>query len=258
MKLAPAILVSALVMTAGCHDLDDRIEPVEVAIGVAGPMGHSAAVAMESMAAGAVACARVLEDCAGAYPCDGSVEIEVGEDCPLPLGEDAEGIVVVHGSWTAAGVAQLSADYTDISVGGRGLLVVEASSFSVTYDPAGVMATVVDFSDTSVELAGSQGLYVGATSWNVEIDPQGTPTNPRDDIFTIWGSDTTVQGTGTQTVDIDDVVLDPSCRRNPIGGTGDIVTVAPARVETLDVAFHADCDGRAEVDGTLVGFDVLN
>lgn len=256
MRLIPVFLVLTMILAVGCQE--NRLEPVETAIGVAGPMGHSAAVAMESMAAGAVACARVLEDCAGNFPCDGSVEITVGEDCPLPLGEDAQGLVVVHGSWSDAGAAQLSADYTDIVVGGRGLLVVEASSFSVSYDPNGSMPTEVDFSDTTVELAGSQGLYVGSSSWSVSIDPMETPSNPRDDVFTIWGSDTTVEGTGTQTVDIDDIVLDPSCRRNPIAGTGDIVTVAPGRIESLDVTFHPDCDGRAEVDGTLVDFDVLD
>ena len=50
------------------------------------------------------------------------------------------------------------------------------------------------------------------------------------------------------------VVLDASCRNNPISGTGIIQRVGTSSIiQEVYVTFHGACDGKAEVRGTLGG-----
>jgi hypothetical protein len=49
------------------------------------------------------------------------------------------------------------------------------------------------------------------------------------------------------------VVIDASCRTNPVSGTGIIQQVGTSSLEEVFVTFHAACDGKADVKGTLGG-----
>jgi len=102
----------------------------------------------------------------------------------------------------------------------------------------------------------SQGAALGQSSWTVDVDGRGTPGNPADDVYTVNGaSQGAAAGSGAQVtqVSLTTVVLDPSCRKNPISGMGVIQQVGSASLAEVVAKFHATCDGKVDVAGALGG-----
>ena len=226
--------------------LDGDVEAVEVAIGSVGPSAHAGAVAMAAMAGDVTRCARVIEHCDGHYPCHGAVEVELGPECPLPLGEGGTGIISVEGTWHSAHEATLAASFTDVEIFGRALVVVQASDVVVHWSPEHD-DTWVSFSDAIVEVGCWRGVSISSSDWEVLIDHMGSPEDPSDDVYVIDGNSAVVRTTSVRDLSLDRVVLDPSCRLNPIAGTGQLVDVGILSVSVVDIAFHDTCDGEVEI-----------
>lgn len=230
-----------MTLCVGC--IQQQVTPVEVALGSAGPMAHSASCAMAAVAYDVIECAQVIQECTG-FPCDTEVEIEVSEDCPLPMAEDADGTVVVSGSWSSDGVATLGASFAEIDVDGRNLAVIEAGAISVTYNGD---STSIDYSDANIVLSDTRDPFVGASAWHIDVDHDGTPTDPTDDIYTLDGASVVLVDNKNKDVILSDVVIDPDCPRNPIRGDGTMISISGARIETYDLEFHETCDGTMDV-----------
>lgn len=238
-RLAP--LLFAATLCVGC--IQQQVTPVEVALGSAAPTAHAASCAMAAVAHDVVDCVQLLQECT-TYPCDAEVEIEVGGDCPLPLAGDADGAITVTGTWTSADEATLAASFAEIDVDGRGLAVIEAGA--VTVSTAGGYTTV-NYSDADIVLSDTRDPFVGASAWHVEVDHDGTPEDPADDIYTLDGASVVLVDSKNKDVILDGVVLDPACRRNPIAGDGTLISISGARIETYDLSFHDACDGTMDV-----------
>ncbi len=237
-----------MLLAMGCNPtVSVDVEPVEMSIGTASPAAHTAALAMAAMAGDMAHCARVIEHCAGQYPCEGEVEIELGPACPLPLGADGHGLVTVQGTWHAEDEATLGASFTHVDVGGRALVVVEASNLVAHWSPRGDGRAWVAFSDSDVEVSAYSGVSVGSSDWHVEIDLQGTPDDPKDDIYVIDGNASIVHNTTVRDISLDHVVIDPVCSLNPIAGNGELVDVGLLNVTVVDLSFHEHCDGMMDV-----------
>ena len=257
-----ALLCAATAGCIGIISLNGDVEQVEVAIGSVGPTAHAASVAMAAMAGDVAKCARVLEHCDGHYPCMGQVEVEIGPECPLPLGGSGEGIVVVEGTWHSPHEATVGASFTNVEVGGCGLVLVEASNVLIHWDPYGDGETWVSFSDADVEVSAWRGVLVSSSDFDVVIEHNDTPDDPSDDAYVVDGSSVLVHNTTTRTLDLRHVIMDPACRLNPIAGSGELVEVGLMSVSVVDVTFHDTCDGEVEVHGShgreTLPFDVLD
>ena len=94
------------------------------------------------------------------------------------------------------------------------------------------------------------------SAWTVDVDGKGTAGDPSDDVYTIDGAQQGVgasSGANVAQVTLTSVLLDPSCRDNPIAGSGIIQQVGSSSLEQVTVHFHSACDGKADVQGTLGG-----
>ena len=237
-----------MLLAMGCNPtVSVDVEPVEMSIGAASPAAHTAALAMAAMAGDMAHCARVIEHCAGQYPCEGEVEIELGPACPMPLGAEGHGLVTVHGTWHAEDEATLGASFTNVDVGGRALVVVEASNLVAHWSPRGDGRAWVSFNDSDVEVSAWSGVSVGSSDWHVEIDLAGTPDDPSDDIYVMDGNASIVHNTTVRDISLDHVVIDPACSLNPIAGHGELVDVGILDVTVVDLSFHEHCDGTMDV-----------
>ena len=121
------------------------------------------------------------------------------------------------------------------------------------YTQAHQVGTVGRMSPARREWAETLGAQ---SSWTVEVDGAATPEDPSDDIFTISGVD---QGVSTQVSQISasGVVIDPSCRKNPIAGTATVQKVSGFSIVNATVRFHQACDGKADVNGAAVSMEFL-
>ena len=250
-------------MLTGCAPwMSVDVEPLELTIGSATPAAHTAAIAMAAMAGDMAHCARVIEACDGQYPCMGEVEVELGPACPLPLGADGEGLVTVQGTWHAEDEATLAASFTNVDVGGRALVVVEASNLVAHWSPRGDGRAWVAFSDSDVEVSAWSGVTVGSSDWHVEIDLAGTPDEPLDDVYVLDGSASVVHNTTVRDISLERVVITRQCGLNPISGHGEMVDVGILNVSVVGLSFHEECDGMVDVDSAgshgSVSLDLLD
>jgi hypothetical protein len=230
-------------LASGCIKLGGAVDltQMEVAIGAATSLGHSATLAMNAMT-GTTACTQVTQRCT-TYPCSGSVMITLGPNCPLPLGGTATGTVMVTGMWTSATQATLSAQYVNVQAGTRNTVVT--SSTSITATPTSVMYT-----GQNVQVHGGSALAAQST-WNVSVDRMGR--------YTISGTQQAGGGGGSAfQLDVSNVIVDPgTCWANPVGGQATIQDVSGLSISTATVSFHTACDGKADADGTPVMVDFL-
>jgi hypothetical protein len=236
-------------MIAGCipsiktgGDVDRK--PMELAVSAAATLGQSATLAMNAMAkTNASTCTQVTTQCAS-YPCSsGAVTITYGTDCPLPLGGQATGTVQVSGMWTSSTSATLSNTFTNVTAGGLTGVVTSASNVTAS-------ANGVSYSTQNV-MVHAVTAFAGQSSWTVSVDPQTKK-------MTINGVNQAGGGTGAaQQIDVSDVVLDPSCTLNPVGGTATIQDVSGLNVSAATITFHSTCDGKASADGSSVAVQFL-
>jgi hypothetical protein len=175
--------------------------------------------------------------------------VTLGDACPLPLGGVGNGQVAVSGSWAASDMATLGMMF-GIGVSQGSVSVSEAIGVKVTTQTG---HQVVAYTGQDVSVTGGATL-AAQTAWTVDVDEKMTPGDPSDDVYTIDGAQQGVSaGGGAQVAQasLTSVVLDPSCRLNPISGMGVIQQVGTSTLEEVLVTFHAACDGKADVKGTL-------
>jgi hypothetical protein len=212
-------------------------------------IGQVSSLAMQAIAM-ATTCAQVATACAG-FPCDGAVNVNYGSGCPLPLGGQATGQVHVTGNWSNAMQATLSDTFVAVKAGNKSDVVVDAKSLTVS--KSGQIITVTyDFQN--VNLASGVDT-VGQSSWTVTIDLNNTPGDPSDDKYTVTGANQGVS-TGVSQLSVSNVVVDPSCQKNPVSGTATVQNVSAFNLEDDILNFHSACDGKA--DSTIGGSITLD
>src|SRR5262249_47037326 len=146
----------------------------------------------------------------------------MGSGCPLPLGGEASGTVHVTGSWSSADSATQSADFVDVKAGTKSDVVVNASNLTVSRSTNQVS---VRYTWQDVSVQNGVSTLSSQSSWTVNVDGAGTPDDPFDDIYNIDGTDQGVSSQVTQ-VSASGVIVNPSCRKNPIGGSATIQKVS--------------------------------
>jgi hypothetical protein len=245
-------LLSLSLLTVGCFgSSDEDLSPIEVALVAGSSIGHSASMTAAAMNA-PVACVNVTQPCSAAYPCSGVASVTLGDACPLPLGGVGSGQVAVSGSWAATDMATLGMMF-GIGVADGNISVSEAIGVKVSTQ-AGHQTVAYTGQDVSV----TNGATLAAQSaWTVDVDEKMTPGDPSDDVYTINGAHQGVStggGADVAQVTLTSVVVDASCRHNPIAGTGIIQRVGTSSiVQEIGITFHSSCDGKADVRGTLGG-----
>lgn len=244
-------LLSLSLGCVGCFGSSDAdLSGIEVALVAASSIGHSASLTSAAMDA-PVACVTITQPCSTAFPCSGVGSVTLGTACPLPLGGVGNGEVAVSGSWTANDMATLGMMF-GIGVSDGNISVSEAIGVKVS-GANGHQTVAYVGQDVSVTKGAT---LAGQSSWTVDVDGKGTPADPSDDVYTIDGAQ---QGAGVGSgatvaqVALTSVVLDASCRDNPISGMGVIQAVGSSTLEEVVVTFHAKCDGKVDVKGTLGG-----
>jgi hypothetical protein len=239
-----------VLVCAGCFGSSDvDLSGIETALVAGASIGHSASMTAAAMSA-PVACVSVSQPCSATYPCNGVAAVTLGTACPLPLGGVGDGQVAVSGSWAATDNATLGMMF-GVGVSDGSLSVSEAIGVKVTTSN-GHQTVAYAGQDVTV----SQGAALGQSSWTVDVDGKMTPGDPSDDAYTINGAQQGVaagQGAQVAQVALTTVLLDPSCRQNPVSGMGTIQQVGTASLQETIVTFHAACDGKVDVKGTLGG-----
>ena len=240
---------------AGCFGSSDAdISGIEVALVAGSSIGHSASMTAAAMNA-PVACVNVTQPCSATFPCSGVASVILGDACPLPLGGVGSGQVAVSGSWAATDMATLGM-MLGIGVSDGSVSVSEAIGVKVT---TSMGHETVAYAGQDVTVNG--GAALGQSSWTVDVDGKGTAGDPSDDVYTINGaSQGAAAGSGAQVtqVSLTTVVLDPSCRKNPISGMGVIQQVGSASLGEVVAKFHAACDGKVDIAGALGGTHAQN
>lgn len=242
-------LCCACLLAAGCGVADSSVDlkPVETALVAGASIGHASSIAAASMG-GATACATVTQPCSASYPCDGATTLTLGDACPLPLGGVGTGSVVVSGTWTAADAATLKLMF-GVAIGKDKVAVSQAVGVSVH---SAMGQTTVAYTGQDVTVDGGDAL-AAQSSWTVTVDDKGTPGDPSDDVYTLAGAQQGAStGAGGQ-VTLSGVVLDPSCRKNPVAGNAVIQEVSSTSIEQATVSFHAACDGKVDTAGGFGG-----
>lgn len=243
-------LASLSLACAGCFGSSDvDLSGIEVALVAGSSIGHSASMTAAAMSA-PVACVSVSQPCGATFPCSGVASVTLGTACPLPLGGVGNGQVAVSGSWAASDMATLAMMF-GIGVRDGSVSLSEAIGVKVTTS-TGRQTVAYAGQDVTV----SQGAALGQSSWTVDVDEKMTPSDPSDDVYTIDGAQQGVAaGSGAQVaqVSLTSVVLDASCRANPTAGMGVIQAVGSSTLQETVVLFHAACDGKVDVKGTLGG-----
>lgn len=242
------VLVSFLALLGACGQ-QDLIDEVQYGMTSAAAVGRAAALTMEAIAGTSTACTVVDSGCTS-YPCNGAVTLTLGPSCPLPLGGEASGAVTVTGSWSSVDQSTLSQTYISTRVvAQQNKALAVATVTQLTARRSGTTITV-DYTGSNATAGASGGAAaIGAgSSWTVVVDTRGTP-DPADDRVTLDASSAS-GGFGTaRATSIDAVVLDPSCRLNPISGRAEITAVSGIIPRIIKIQFHAACDGKAEVNG---------
>lgn len=244
-------LLPLALVCGGCFgsSSDQDLSELEVALVAGSSIGHSASMTAAAMNA-PVACVNVTQPCSATYPCDGVASVTLGDACPLPLGGVGSGQVAVSGSWAATDMATLGM-MLGIGVSDGNISLSQAVGIKVTTS-TGHQTVAYAGQDVTV----STGAALGQSSWTVDVDDRGTPGDPSDDVYTINGaSQGAAAGSGAQVsqVSLTTVVIDPSCRKNPISGMGVIQQVGSASLGEVVAKFHAKCDGKVDVAGVLGG-----
>ena len=236
----------------GCFgSSNEDLSPIAVALVAGSSIGHSASMTAAAMHA-PVACVTVTQPCSASFPCDGVAAVTLGDACPLPLGGVGSGQVAVSGSWAATDMATLGMSF-GVGVSDGNVSLSEAIGIKVSGATTGHQTVAYVGQDVSVT---SGTTLAGQSSWTVDVDDKGTPGDPSDDGYTIDGAQQGAgagSGANVKQVTLTSVVLDPSCRKNPVSGMGLIQAVGSSTLEEVEISFHAACDGKVDVRGTLGG-----
>ncbi len=250
--------LSCLVTITGCDfgfkpPLPD-IRDVEVALGAGMAIGQTSSIAMNSVSAPSpAACVTVNNACTSSYPCNGSVTVNLGAECPLPLGEAVAGTVTVSGTWSSADQATAQVTFVDATAGGQSVVVTSATSLSVKRSAGKVSVTYVG---QNVSTKG-QATLAAQSSWSIAVENAGTANDPRDDKLTLTGTQQQAGGSTTNQVTVTNAVMAPTCRANPVSGSATIQKVTNTSVQQSFLTFHSACDGMVDVGGQSVKLNVF-
>ena len=243
-------LVSLSLACVGCFGSSDvDLSQIEIALVAGSSIGHSASMTGAAMDA-PVACVNVTQPCGATFPCSGVASVTLGTACPLPLGGVGNGEVAISGSWAASDMATLGMMF-GVGVSDGSISLSEAIGVKVT---TSMGHQTVAYAGQNVMV--NEGAALGQSSWTVDVDNKMTPGDPSDDVYTINGAQqgaTAGSGATVAQVALTTVVLDPSCRANPTAGMGTIQVVGSSTLQETVVTFHAACDGKVDVKGTLGG-----
>jgi hypothetical protein len=250
-KLGLVMLCAAF--GAGCYSGPD-VSPLEVGLGAAASLGMTSVLALQAGGGSAALCTSATNTCT-TYPCTAGVAINLGTDCPLPLGGVASGTVDITINFSTKDHATMVSEFINATAGDHeSTAVVKATDLTVTRDSTGQVT--VAFVGQNVNVAGATAL-TAQSSWTVKVDTMGTPDDTNDDVLTVDGADQGVAGISVKQVTATNVKLDPSCTLNPVSGMGVIQEVSTFHISQDTINFHSACDGKADVDGHLTTVDFL-
>jgi hypothetical protein len=228
----------------------DGTKSLQSGLAAAVSLGQTSSLAMQAMTS-STTCASVTTACP-TFPCNnGAVTIDYGSGCPLPLGGAATGQVNVSGSWMSAMSATLSDTFVGVMAGNKSDVVVNAKNLTVSR--SGQIITV-SYNLQDVNVASGVENF-GQSSWTVTVDIGTTPGDPSDDKYTITGGNQGVS-TGISQLSVSNVMVDPSCQKNPVSGTATVQNVSAFNLEDDVLTFHSTCDGKA--DNSTGGSITLN
>lgn len=249
MTLRAACLLGTLALVA-CGSNKETVDQVAVGLSTAANVSRAASLALDAMK-GSTACTSVTTACA-TYPCDGAVTVNLGSGCPLFLGGEATGTVTVSGHWDSEDKASLTTEFTSVKANDYKNEAVVAKVTTISVERTGNTITV-EFTGTNATTRANVDKAAAANTetWDVTVDTKGT-ADPADDAVTVKATSVNAAaglGTSAKVVTMDDVRLDPSCRKNPVSGTADLTEVQTIIPKIVKVKFHSACDGKAEVNG---------
>jgi hypothetical protein len=249
--------VGALAMGACAND--NPLRETALGISAAASVGRSAQLALHAVSGTQIAgCVQVMQACT-TYPCDGSVRLNLGSGCPLPLGGAATGSVTVMGRFTSQDKATLTTTFTDVTAGAEAKPIALANVTTINVSKSGDSVEVKYTGSTAAARADIGAASVGgASSWTVTIDTKGT-AEIGDDLLEIESSASSAAaglGASAKVATLKNVMIDPSCPSNPVSGEGSITEVSGFIPSITKIAFHSTCDGTGTVNGTAHPFDV--
>ena len=259
MKTSSLILAASALAMVGCGS-SNPLRETALGLSAAASIGRSVQLALDAVPGTEVSsCVQVTQGCNNNYPCDATATVNLGADCPLPLGGAASGTVAVTGHFTSATDATLAATFVGVTVGEKPQPIALASITAVTATESANSVTVTYVGENAQARSGEDSTSVGAaSSWTIAIDTKGTPA-ATDDVLTVTASSASAAaglGTTAKAATLANVVIDPSCPLNPIGGTGSITEVSGFIPSIRNISFHSACDGKGEVNGHAYEFDV--
>lgn len=257
-------LLSLLLLGACGSSVQTSIDEIQYGMTTAAVVGRTSALSMDAIKGTATACATVKTACT-MYPCTtGAVDIALGSGCPLPLGGTASGSVTVRGNWQSADQATLSQTFTNAQVAAESNKALALATVTqVTAQRTGSTIEVRYVGTNAVASASGSAVAVGASNtWNVSVDTKGTP-DPADDVVTLSATSASGSASGgaaARVLTINNAVIDPSCRTNPISGSADLTEVSGGIIpipKIIKITFHATCDGMVDVNGKAQEFHLL-
>ena len=249
---APVLFALCFAFAAsGCSFLEEATSPpdvrsIEEVMGTAVPLAYVATVAKAAFDGEDVDCVSFAVDCADP-PCTGVVNIEVSPACPLPLVPNASGQITVVAMGAATEIALMSAVFSEVDVGARKLMIRSVDSFIVSRDGSELRVAYVD---QDVRLSSPRNVEVQQSEWVILVNTADTPGDAADDRLTLHGGRQQVEGARVVQTALAQVVMDSSCRRNPLDGVATIEITdgdRPGASEVTTLTFHPSCDGRADV-----------
>src|SRR5690242_19547898 len=110
------VLFAAAVGLVGCSG-GNPLRETALGISSAASIARAAALTMQAVpgTATASACVQVTSACSS-YPCSGAATVNLGADCPLPLGGAASGSVMVTAQLSSATQATLVEEFVNVEV----------------------------------------------------------------------------------------------------------------------------------------------
>jgi hypothetical protein len=230
-------LYASLLLLVGCTGNSGNYTKLESALATGGAVGYTSALAIDGIGGTPATCVSVTAGCT-TFPCDGSAKVALGTDCTWPLGAGAAGEVDVSAHFTSADSSTVSSTFVGATAGGKAVAVVSTKSVTVSRSNGTLTIQYVQQNvDTSSTTLGAQ------SSWTVAVAADGTET--------LNGSDQAA-GTTTDQLSLTDVVISPSCKLNPTGGSAVVQHVSLTNITNTTVKFHSACDGKADADGSSI------
>jgi hypothetical protein len=235
--------ILGLWLLGGCIGGPDPTQ-VELGLRTAVSVAHITSLGLAAAEGLDSGCGDPVTVC-GTFPCEQEVTLELDEDCPVPLLGPGDGTITVTVAFSAADTARVDYAAQGVSIGGSPLVAVSAADLEAFRSDEGIL--YIDYSSSEVDVFDQSIAGIQAADWEVRVDTAGTPEDASDDSLTLSGRQEDIETTNINTFRAESVVVERSCDRNPIAGSGDLSDTGLLSLGSWDVAFHAECDGRADL-----------